>query len=349
MFLFTGCSKFDEVVSDASSNQYSIQIDSEDIELEKYYPVELDVNEDSNYASWLSLLNEFELYANECNVTQFDKMNYIRGKKYNSVYWGELLAYDDENLYRQITSYKPEFEALREETIVCIPETNIHFKTVHMIASLQCMKDGIGSFGSWKGDLVELARDIETDETLITYDDKYQFAYNSMSSMNSSSCNIVDISSDIMAVNIGKNMTINENLTDAISYYATYIPYFNQYAVFIKNEFGVSDVTRETLRTYVKKGMNSDILVTYLMRSFELKDDGVLEIVNDAFADFLYDSLQGESVSNLTKGLEKFVNTEKQKQIEIEFKQAQLDKYKVLLKNYIYDTKLAELFDRLHE
>lgn len=357
-FALTGCDE--NIKSDDVRVYDSVSVDENDMNLEKnsgnqeilfenYYNVEYDSDSVVQYNNWISLLTEFDEYSNSCGLTQFDKMNYIRGGKYNNIYWGELLAYDDENIYSQITSYKPEFDDLRNETIICLPNTDIRLKTVHMTASLQCMKDGIGSFGSWKGDLVELARDIDKNNELTTYDEIYDFAYKSISSTDSSSCNLIDIMSDVTAVNIGMNMTKDEDLSKAISEYASYIQYFNHYAVFIKNEFGVSDIDKDTLRYNVKSNMDSDMLVLYLMKSFDLYDSDTLYVVCDAFADFLYNSLEGHTVSELTAGLEMFQSSYKQKLVRNEFKIAQTEKYKAMFEKYLLDANLAELFDKLSE
>lgn len=94
-FALTGCDE--NIKSDDVRVYDSVSVDENDMNLEKnsgnqeilfenYYNVEYDSDSVVQYNNWISLLTEFDEYSNSCGLTQFDKMNYIRGGKYNNIY-----------------------------------------------------------------------------------------------------------------------------------------------------------------------------------------------------------------------------------------------------------------------
>lgn len=309
--------------------------DKKDAALEYYYNYTRNERTETT-DKWMQSLEELDSIAKESGLTQLDELSYIRSQKYNTVYWNEMLSTCDNNTKNIIECKHPDVKSLQDEALLNIPNTNIDIKAVHTIASIECIKSGVGSFGSWKGDLAQLARDIKELEANGSKIDVYNYTYSIMASENSS-CSIYDINSDITAVNVAAYMTNDMGIKEGLDTYFSYIPYYNQYALFINNEFDVTDISKDELRKKVKSSMDTDLLAEYLIHKFGGYDSEIHPLVYNAFADYLYDNLNGKSIKELLNNKENLPDEKLKIQAEKEYKEARDKKYAEFIEKYAKD------------
>lgn len=253
---------------------------------------------DIDNIAFINSLNELDEAAKLNGYTLIDELKYIRASGYNSVYWGELMGYDDLAMNQTLEAYSDEIKTLREEKLLTIANTDYTIQIVHMFATLNCIKEGLGSLGGWKGDICEVVESIDKN---LDIDTTYTQAYLSFSEP-TTKFNIYDIYSDISAVNIGKTLSIDGDLSDCVEQYFVDVQTYNPFAMFIRNEFNITTRNRDLLYESIYNSINSDILVRYLIRTMQIEGrDLQLRAVCRAFADFIYDNIEDEELIELNE------------------------------------------------
>lgn len=302
----------------------------EDIEYKELLAYNYEITDEDNI-KFIEQLKELDTIAYENNISLNQKLVMLRGNKYNSVYWGELMGYDDDNINSVIESSNPElFAKLRKEETIRINGTDFEIQTTHMYATMNCIKEGLGSLGGWKGDLCECIEQLDTKD----YDASYTKAMESFTS-DSLKFNKYDLYSDIAAVNISKKLSYSDGIGDVVEDYFRKAPNVNQYLLFIVNEFELQDINKSSLREAVRKSINEDLLVHYLMRTMKIDNKQIqIDAVCDAFADYLLLNISNEDLHKIN-----VLYTDKEiakiEKVEKELKDYRNKKYIELCKHYI--------------
>lgn len=296
-----------------------------------YYPTDYTTSfKVSDTNTWLKQLKIIDQARESSQLSLLDELIYIRSTKYNSKEW-EMLAgkYNEEkSLIFELTSNS---NVLKDESYLVIPNTNIIFNPVHTIVAINCTINGAGSIGGWKGDLIELISEMIECNTDITDENAvYQYVYTALNSENGR-FNRYDLNSDILAVNLAANMSSTDYLYPIINNYFIYGPYFNQYTLFIQNEFGINnDFDKVQLRKLVNEYMKEDVLVNALMKQINIDtENNSYELIYNAFADYLYDNTEYGKITDTSE----FEDIEKKSMIKIEVGKKTLSLYKEILIN----------------
>jgi len=300
---------------------------------------------DEQSKQYIDNLKEFDNIANETGMTLDQQLVLLRGDKYNSLYWGELMGYDDIEVNNMVETYNLElFTKLREEETVRINGTEFEIQTTHMYATMNCIKEGLGSLGGWKGDICELVEQLNSND----YNTCYNESIKSFESENLK-FNKYDLYSDIAAVNISSMLGYNDDLSTVIENYFNKAPSINQYLMFLSIEFNIDNFSIDSIREQVKKSIKSDILVQYLIRTMNIENKDIqMEAACDAFADYICNHITVEDISKFNS---MYTDSEKDKLTEVqdELKIKTQDKYLELGTRYIKENGAEKIEEFLSE
>ena len=313
-----------------TNEELSEQLELNESQIENKVVEQVELKSEDNI-KFIKTLNSLDEVAKTNGYNTIDEIKYIRTEGDSSVYWGELMGYNDSEMNKLFESYSDEIKSLREERLLTIENTDYTIQVIHMFATLNCLKEGLGSLGGWKGDICEIVESI--DKNLDT-DTTYTQAYLSFSEPNTK-FNIYDIYSDISAVNIAKTLPLNGDLSDCVKRYFIDVQTYNPFAMFIRNEFNITTRNRDLLYESIYNSLNSDILVRYLMKTMQIEGrDLQLRAVCRAFADFIYDNITDEELVKLNE-LYTIQYTDNIRRVEHELSLKNKDKVKELLNKFI--------------
>lgn len=263
-----------------------------------------------------------------------DELTFIRNNKYHSSEWKLLAGTLNNDLQHEIEDTSDNILDLQKESFVHIQNSEYIVKPVHLAGTINCLKNGAGSIGGWKGDLCELIETIDRNENKI-----YEKAYKNFS-MEESVFGIYDVYTDMAAVNISSILPQKGSYAEAFENYCSYIPYFNQYALFVKNEFKVDEINKETLRQYVKNSFKNDVYVSYLLNQKGISDNDVrINETCNAFADFILENISNYNLNEELKGIQIFENKKEKKVIARETTKAEIKMKVKMLKKYLSEVK----------
>jgi len=265
--------------------------------------------------SYLSDLKRLDQYAKEFQIDNLTEWNYLRSGKYHDEYWIQLMGEENMGFYEYVNNKEPNL--LREETYVSIENSPYIIKTAHLAGTVCSIKSGIGSLGGWKGDLAELARELESYKNEGMTFDYYHKAYQSFLKEDGS-CSRYDIDTDIIATNISAICGSEDKISESMEEYFLNIP-CNQYSLFLQNEFSLEQVDRNKVRSAIARSFRNDIYVKYLLRSFEIDNEYAMSEICYAFADYLYDMAKddlGNTKSEDSKHKQKIQSEDLEAKIE---------------------------------
>lgn len=287
---------------------FSVSALSNDVyDTDKLFVYESDL--DIDYSESHFVLNKLLLLDDICrynDLTPKQELVYLHGLRYNDEYWNFFVGEDDENVNSIIDDCNPVLCDLRDEQIIYVPNTSHQIKLAHTMGSIDCLASGLDSVGTWQGDIIELSNEIASEDANYNYEDAYLRAVELVNT-DVSSCGIIDISSDIIATNIASYMIDDVYIGAAMTEFFDYAGYFNQYALFLKNEFDIqSDVTEDEFKTIVTDAFRGNIFTQAFYAQQDCQNPDILQASLDAFSEYVYAGLDGKSVDDLLKHSDKF-------------------------------------------
>lgn len=214
--------------------------------------------EKTQFENLIDSIEELEQLSKSYNSSnhKLRVLQYIRSSKYNSTQWTMIGGLPDSNFNTFVTNnYNADLSLEDFHSIdnFIIPSTGEESDFFHFFATLNVVYKNSSEYASdlagWGGDLYQLAVDVKSNaSSWVDTDPTDEYGYfdycydvaNSLFNSYNSSFGQADVCSDLDAVNVGKRMLADENLSiaDAMKNYFSNISDRNRKNEFCTNIYG---------------------------------------------------------------------------------------------------------------
>lgn len=282
----------------------------------------------SYYNLMLNLLNELELaaidYINASHIegSTYNKygytkemlvVSYIRSMRYNDNEWNTLCGYVDTDFEIFAQTTHPAVNTIRNIVVNIQTPAGDYIDIFHLFASINMIYSDYEILGTWGGDLVELMSDIQNYDTNLYGEipetdnlyDEYRLKAERIFLKESSQFNIVDLASDIDAINIvNYKEKYNTSLSNAI------LNYYNNISgdaslrikTFVDNKYSFTDFTEKRIINSMSYAFEQEPMMLLLMLKFNIESSNkdLISAAIDIFSHYIYEMYPDVKISKIT-------------------------------------------------
>ncbi|NCA67961.1 MAG: hypothetical protein EOM87_07860 [Clostridia bacterium] len=222
--------------------------------------------EQANFNRLIEQIDEIERLTaeySEGNVFS-NTLIYIRGKRYNDIYWNTLAGASDTEFEDYVLSNQElESSAIRDIKQIVIPSTRDIVDFVHTVGTMNMALNGQASsdLGGFAGDITQLVRDIKNTQG------DFDMIYNAAAAQfgQPGGFDYADVFANIDAVNMVANYNNNSRVFSIIlkDYYNN-LTHTSRIEQYLYNEFGGTVFTLEELRDIVHQRVIDNLYIKVL-------------------------------------------------------------------------------------